>query len=113
MRSHSSDEMHQQQEKRRGDVRFRNELLLRRMRRDYHKVVGSFFKDLDGVEGGTEREELALAVFDRPRDDVKVGDTFEVIPAHSDTTAKLHPCYYGIRNGIVEVVWPNYGQCLF
>jgi len=80
---------------------------------NYHKVVGPFFKDLDGVERVTEREELSLAVFDRPRDDVKVGDTFEVIPAHSDTTAKLHPCYYGIRTGLVEVVWPNYGQCLF
>jgi 3-hydroxy-D-aspartate aldolase len=80
---------------------------------DYHKVVGSFFKGLDGVERVTEREELALAVFDRPREDVKVGDTFEVIPAHSDTTAKLHPCYYGTRDDLVEVVWPNYGQCLF
>jgi len=80
---------------------------------DYHKVVGSFFKDLDGVERVDEREELSLAVFDRPRDDVKVGDTFEVMPAHSDTTAKLHPCYYGTRDGLVEVVWPNYGQCLF
>jgi len=80
---------------------------------NYHQVLGPFFKDLDGVERVTEREELSLAVFDGPRADVKVGDTFEVIPAHSDTTAKLHPSYYGIRDDIVKVVWPNYGQCLF
>jgi len=79
----------------------------------YHSVVGPCFKDIEGVRTVTEREELALAVFDNPRDDVKAGDMFEVIPAHADTTAKLHPCYYGIRDGIVEVVWPNYGQCLF
>lgn len=80
---------------------------------NYDNVVGAFFKDLTGVEKVTEREELSLALFDHARDDVKVGDTFEVIPAHSDTTAKLHPCYYGTRDGIVEVVWPNHGQCLF
>jgi 3-hydroxy-D-aspartate aldolase len=80
---------------------------------DYHNVVGPVIKNLAGVKTLTEREELAVAVFENPRSDVKVGDTFEIIPAHSDTTAKLHPCYYGIRDDVVEVVWPNYGQCLF
>jgi 3-hydroxy-D-aspartate aldolase len=80
---------------------------------DYHNVVGPTIKDLAGVKTISQREELAAAVFDTPRDDIKVGDTFEIIPPHSDTTAKLHPCYYGIRDGVVEVVWPNYGQCLF
>jgi 3-hydroxy-D-aspartate aldolase len=79
---------------------------------DYHNVVGPAFKDITGVDTINEREEVSLAVFTDPRDDVRVGDVFEVIPAHSDTTAKLHNRYYGIRNGVVEVVWPNYGQCL-
>ena len=80
---------------------------------NYHNVVGPAIKDLTGVKTITQREELAVAIFDKPRDDIRVGDTYEVIPAHSDTTAKLHPCYYGVRDGVVEVVWPNYGQCLF
>jgi 3-hydroxy-D-aspartate aldolase len=80
---------------------------------NYCNVIGPSFKDIEGVESVSQREELALAVFKSPRDEVKVGGVFEVIPAHSDTTAKLHGCYYGIRDGVVEVVWPNYGQSLF
>jgi 3-hydroxy-D-aspartate aldolase len=80
---------------------------------NYCNVIGPSFKDIEGVESVSQREELALAVFKGPRDDVKVGDAVEVIPAHSDTTAKLHGCYYGVREGVVEVVWLNYGQCLF
>lgn len=80
---------------------------------NYHNVIGPVFKDIAGVDTVSEREEVSLAVFKGPRDDVKVGNVFEVIPAHSDTTAKLHPRYYGIRDGVVEVVWPNYGQSLF
>jgi 3-hydroxy-D-aspartate aldolase len=80
---------------------------------NYYSIVGPSFKNLAGVKTVIEREELALAVLDNPRDDIRVGDAFEVFPAHSDTTAKLHSCYYGVRDGIVEVVWPNYGQCLF
>jgi len=80
---------------------------------DYHSVVGPVIKDVEGIKEMIEREEISLALFENPRHDIKVGDVFQIIPAHSDTTAKLHSCYYGIRNGIVEVVWPNYGQCLF
>jgi D-serine deaminase-like pyridoxal phosphate-dependent protein len=80
---------------------------------NYHNVVGPVFKGIEGVDTVSEREEVSLAVFKGPRDDVKVGDVSEVIPAHSDTTAKLHARYYGIRDGVVEVVWPNYGQSLF
>jgi len=80
---------------------------------NYDLIVGPTFKDISGINAVHEREEISLAVFNEPRVDVKVGDAVEVIPAHSDTTAKLHSVYYGIRNGVVEVVWPNYGQCLF
>ena len=80
---------------------------------NYSNIIGPSFRTLERVESVSEREELALAVFKESRDDVKVGDVFEVIPAHSDTTAKLHRCYYGMRDGVVEVVWPNYGQSMF
>jgi len=80
---------------------------------DYVRVVGPEFKDLDGIERVVPREELTLAVFKSEKPEVKVGDLFELIPPHSDTTAKLHDKYYGIRDGKVEVIWPNYGRGLF
>jgi D-serine deaminase-like pyridoxal phosphate-dependent protein len=80
---------------------------------DYRMVVGPKFKNLDGVKEIREREEISLVVFDHPRTDIKVGDVFELIPPHSDTTAKLHDIYYGIRNNKLEVIWPNYGRGLF
>ena len=42
--------------------------------------------------------------------EIRTGDLFELIPPHGDTTAKMHDRYYGIRNGRVEVIWPNLGR---
>jgi 3-hydroxy-D-aspartate aldolase len=79
---------------------------------NYRLVVGPIFKDLK-VKEIRQREEIAWASFEKPNYEVKVGDTFEVIPPHSDTTAKLHDRYYCIRNQKVEAIWPNYGRGLF
>ena len=35
-----------------------------------------------------------------------VGDTMLVIPSHCCTTVNLHDNIFGVRNGIVETVWP-------
>ncbi len=37
---------------------------------------------------------------------LKPGDTIELIPTHCCTTVNLHDRYYGIRNGVVETIWP-------
>jgi D-serine deaminase-like pyridoxal phosphate-dependent protein len=79
---------------------------------DYRSIVGPKFKDLSGIRNVYEREEISVVIFEQPNTDVKVGDVFEIIPPHSDTTAKLHDKYYGIRNGKVEVVWQNLGRGL-
>ncbi|MEM2111069.1 MAG: alanine racemase [Candidatus Bathyarchaeia archaeon] len=78
----------------------------------YTNVVGPKFKNLDGVRSIRQREEIMLATFDHPNN-IHVGDVFELIPPHADTTAKLHDKYYGIRKGEVEVIWSNYGRGLF
>lgn len=78
----------------------------------YRKIVGPQFKELQGVKEVYEREEIALVVFDGPREDPKVGDALELVPPHSDTTAKLYDRYYCIRNNRLEAVWPNYGRGL-
>ena len=80
---------------------------------DYRKVVGPRFKDIEGLEDITLREELAYASCRNASRAIRPGDVFELIPPHADTTAKLHDKYYGVRDGIVEVIWPNYGRGLF
>jgi len=80
---------------------------------DYHEIVGPKFKDLEGVKRIYQREEISAVTFDESDGKIKVGEVFELIPPHSDTTAKLHDKYYCIRRGKVEAVWPNYGRGLF
>ena len=80
----------------------------------YTSVVGPRFKDLEGIEYPIrQREEISLATFQHPSRDINVGDVFELLPPHADTTAKLHDKYYGVRNHKVELIWPNYGRGLF
>jgi D-serine deaminase-like pyridoxal phosphate-dependent protein len=80
---------------------------------DYHLITGPKFKELTGVKTIFQREELLVAGFESPNVTVKVGDLLELIPPHSDTTAKLHDQYYGMRNDKVEVVWANHGRGRF
>jgi len=80
---------------------------------DYGSVVGPKFKDLLGVKGVYQREEISTVLFDRRDGSIRVGDVFEAIPPHSDTTAKIHDKYYCMRNNKVEAIWPNYGRGLF
>lgn len=37
---------------------------------------------------------------------LKVGDMLRLVPGHCDPTCNLHDWYVGLRNGVVEVVWP-------
>ena len=80
---------------------------------NYHEIVGPKFKNLEGVKEIYQREEISAVTFDDPNRKIRVGDVFELIPPHSDTTAKLHDKYYCIRKGRVEAIWPNYGRGLF
>ncbi|MFP3950547.1 MAG: alanine racemase [Candidatus Bathyarchaeia archaeon] len=80
----------------------------------YTSIVGPRFKHLRGVNYPVHlREEISWVTFPEPNHEVEVGETFEFIPPHGDTTAKLHDKYYGIRDGKVEVIWPKYGRGLF
>lgn len=42
--------------------------------------------------------------------DLVIGDKVEVIPGYSDHTTVLHDCFYGLRNGLVECIWPIQGR---
>ncbi len=78
----------------------------------YQKPQRPVLKNFPESQEMTLREEHAYVKLKEPNASVRVGDVFEVVPAHSDTTAKLHDKFYGIRNGRVEVIWPNYGRGL-
>lgn len=80
---------------------------------NYRNVVGPKFKDLEGVKEIRQREEISAAFFEKPSKEFRVGDIYELIPPHSDTTAKLYDKYYCMRNNKVEAFWPNYGRGLF
>ncbi len=36
----------------------------------------------------------------------QIGDRFELIPSHCDTTINLYDTYYAHRNGTIEAIWP-------
>ena len=80
---------------------------------DYREVVGPKFVKLDSVKNVLEREEISLAMLSQPDGNVKVGEVYEVVPPHSDTTAKLYDEYYCLRRGKVEAIWRNLGRGLF
>ncbi|MCZ6636554.1 MAG: DSD1 family PLP-dependent enzyme [bacterium] len=45
-----------------------------------------------------------------PSETPKVSDQIEFVAGYSDTTVMLHNEIYGIRNGIVETIWPLWGR---
>lgn len=45
-------------------------------------------------------------VIDDPMGVLKVNDRLRLVPGHCDPTCNLHDWYVGLRNGVVEVVWP-------
>jgi D-serine deaminase-like pyridoxal phosphate-dependent protein len=47
---------------------------------------------------------------DEPNLSVKVGDRLHWIVGYADTSVHLHEHMYGVRDGIVEVVWPILGR---
>lgn len=49
-----------------------------------------------------------------PNDVLKLGDKLKLVPGHCDPTVNIHDWYVGVRNGVVERVFPvtARGMCL-
>lgn len=62
--------------------------------------------DLKDVKYVSASDEHGSLVLGRDAIDVKIGQKIRLIPGHCDPTVNLHDWYIGIRNGIVESVWP-------
>ncbi|MDR3372870.1 MAG: DSD1 family PLP-dependent enzyme [Ancalomicrobiaceae bacterium] len=45
-------------------------------------------------------------VIDDSHGRLKVGDRLRLVPGHCDPTCNIHDWYVGVRNGIVECLWP-------
>ena len=62
--------------------------------------------DLKDVKYVSASDEHGSLVLGRDAIDVKIGQKIRLIPGHCDPTVNLHDWYIGIRNGIVESIWP-------
>ena len=59
----------------------------------------------DAVVTGLSAEHGILQLGPQSQD-LKIGDKIELIPGYADFTTPLHDHFLGVRNGIVETVWP-------
>jgi D-serine deaminase-like pyridoxal phosphate-dependent protein len=63
-----------------------------------------------GVETIRMSAEHGTVTLREPDLSVKVGDALDFVVGYGDETVCLHDNLYGIRDGIVEVVWPIQGR---
>lgn len=59
----------------------------------------------DGVKSHVGSAEHGVITLHEPNDSIKVGDILDFMVGYTDSTLFLHSKLYGIRSGIVEVVW--------
>ena len=60
---------------------------------------------LDGVERHSASAEHGVMRLEGPNEQVQIGDAFDFMLGYTDETLFLHDHLYGIRDGVVEVVW--------
>ena len=59
-----------------------------------------------GKVGGISEEHISLIELEgAAKKELEVGEKIEIIPSHGCTTMNLHNYFYGIRDGIVELIW--------
>jgi D-serine deaminase-like pyridoxal phosphate-dependent protein len=65
---------------------------------------------LTGVESTSMSAEHGTLLLAAPNSEIQVGDTLDFVVGYGDVTVCLHDELVGIRDGIVEVVWPIQGR---
>jgi len=73
------------------------------MARDFADPKPIGVKDVEAIVLSAEHGRIELAT---PNTNLKVGDRLEFIAGYADTTVSLHEELYGVRDSVVEVVWP-------
>jgi hypothetical protein len=54
--------------------------------------------------------EHGTVTLEQPNTTIRVGDAFDFVVGYGDFTVFLHDRLYGIRDGVVEVVWDIVGR---
>lgn len=62
------------------------------------------------IKSMSSSAEHGVITLSEPDDTIKIGDAFDFMVGYGDATVFLHDHMYGVRNGIVEVVWPILGR---
>jgi D-serine deaminase-like pyridoxal phosphate-dependent protein len=65
---------------------------------------------LEGVKFESFSEEHTKLTAEGTARNLRPGDQVEIIPGHVCTTVNLYDRYIGVRNGVVETVWPIAGR---
>ena len=65
---------------------------------------------LENVVDIAASAEHGVITLSEPNKNVQVGDVLDFIVGYGDATVFLHDAMYGVRNGIVETVWPVSGR---
>ncbi len=50
--------------------------------------------------------EHGIVTLSQPNESIAVGDQFDFMLGYGDATVFLHDQIYGVRNGVVETIWP-------
>ena len=66
--------------------------------------------DFPAIKSMAASAEHGVITLEEPDDTIKIGDQFDFMVGYGDATVFLHDHLYGIRNDIVEVVWPIVGR---
>ena len=62
--------------------------------------------DLRGVEYARASDEHGVLLIKNSETPIKLGEKIRLTPGHCDPTVNLHDWYVGVRNGMVEQLWP-------
>jgi len=65
---------------------------------------------IDHVKSVVFSAEHGIITLEAPNTALKVSNQFDILVGYSDATVFLHDQIYGIRQGIVETVWPIWGR---
>jgi D-serine deaminase-like pyridoxal phosphate-dependent protein len=67
-------------------------------------------KGVEGVNGVSLSAEHGVITLEQPNTKIRIGDKLEWIVGYTDSTVCLHDEMYGVRDGVVEAVWPILGR---
>ena len=65
---------------------------------------------IDDVERFSSSAEHGTLRLSRPNNEIEIGHRIDFMPGYTDATLFLHDRLYGMRNGMVEVVWEIAGR---